>query len=144
MRNRQQAHQIDKSATERLAESRASDEYVRTQRLIRPRYDIIIELVNLRHRLGLTQGDVAKLSHMHQSRISKIESAEYDLRISTLAELADALKTDLEIKLVSRIPHETFAKLIDELCAEPADEDKVWIAPTAPPSVRSEEVLALR
>ena len=77
---------------------------------------------------------------MHQSRISKIESGEYDLRVSTLAQLADALNADLEIRLVHQVPREIFARLNEELCAKPSS--KVWAAPTSESSLREERVFA--
>ena len=70
--------------------------------LLKPRYEIVRQVAALRRRLGITQQDLAKRSRTHQSRISKIESGEYDLRLSTLVGIADALGADVSIKLVPR------------------------------------------
>lgn len=53
-----------------------------------------------RERNGLSQRDLSTRSGVPQSHISKIETAGVDLRISSLAALANAL--DLEIALVPR------------------------------------------
>lgn len=53
-----------------------------------------------RERKGLSQRDLSTRSGVPQSHISKIETAGVDLRISSLAALANAL--DLEIALVPR------------------------------------------
>lgn len=49
---------------------------------------------------GLSQRDLSKLVDVPQGHISKIESGEVDLRVSSLIELARAL--DLELTLVPR------------------------------------------
>ncbi|MEH6523296.1 helix-turn-helix domain-containing protein [Sulfitobacter sp.] len=53
-----------------------------------------------RERKGLSQRDLSALAGVPQSHISKIETAGVDLRISSLAALANAL--DLEIALIPR------------------------------------------
>ena len=70
--------------------------------LLKPRYEIVRQIASLRIKLGMTQKGLARKSRTHQSRVSKIESGEYDLRLSTLVSLADSLGADVSIKLVPR------------------------------------------
>jgi len=46
---------------------------------------------------GLTQAQLSVLSGITQAEISRIESARFSPRVSTLFKLADALKTTFEI-----------------------------------------------
>jgi len=78
-------------------------EHARARRLLRPRYDIVRQLISLRWTLDLTQQELAKRSKTHPSRISKIESAEYDMRLSTLAQIAEGLEADLLVSLKPRL-----------------------------------------
>lgn len=83
-------------------------EYRAEYRRLKPRYDVVRDLLQLRHAQGLTQSELAKKASTYQSRISRIESAEDDFRIGTLVEIADALDADVEIRLVSRPPRELY------------------------------------
>lgn len=61
---------------------------------------IAAALKKARQNKGLSQRELAKLCGVPQSHISKIESNEVDLRISSLVSLSHAL--DLEIELIPR------------------------------------------
>ena len=78
------------------------EEYARSFRLLTPRYMAIKKLVELRHSKNLTQADLAELAGTHQSRISKIESGEVDIQLSTLSELADAMGANLTIGFIPK------------------------------------------
>jgi transcriptional regulator with XRE-family HTH domain len=75
-------------------------EFRKAKRKIRPYYDLVTEIINRRVQLGLSQKELAEKAGTHQSRISKIESAEQDVRLSTLIEIAEALETELELRLL--------------------------------------------
>lgn len=75
-------------------------EYKKAERALKPRYDIVEQVIDRRISLGYSQLDLAKKAETHQSRISKIESAEYDLRLSTLVKIAEALDCEVCIQLV--------------------------------------------
>lgn len=83
-------------------------EYLR----LKPRYDVVRELLQLRHAQNLTQSELAEKASTHQSRISRIESAEDDFRIGSLVAIADALNADVEIRLVQRHPREFYARVV--------------------------------
>lgn len=91
-------------------------EYRRAYRRLKPRYDIAKQVIRLRRKLGWTQKNLAKSAGTHQSRISKIESAEFDVRLSTLVQLADALGAELAISFVPRLDRE-FVSALNELVA---------------------------
>lgn len=66
-------------------------------------FDLILEIVRARKRIGITQEELASKTGMHQSSISRIESGEYDVRFSSLIQLADGLDCDLDLRFVSRM-----------------------------------------
>ena len=63
-------------------------------------FDFAQEIIDCRKLLRITQVELAARARTHQSRISKIESGEHDIRLSTLIQIAAALDTRVEIKLV--------------------------------------------
>ena len=77
----------------------ADPAYRKEMRRLRPYYDLVVEIVNRRSELGLTQKELAELARTYQSRISKIESAEHDIRFSTLIEIAEALSCEVSVHL---------------------------------------------
>ena len=83
-----------------LIEKYKDPEYRKADRQIKPYYDLLLEIIHRRNTLGLSQKELAERSKTHQSRISRIESGEYDLRLSTLIKIAEALETELDIQLV--------------------------------------------
>ena len=91
-------------------------EYRKAYRRLKPRYDISKRIIKLRRKLSMTQQDLAKLAGTHQSRISKIESAEFDVRLSTLVQLAEALDAELDIRFAPRIDRE-FVSALNEFIA---------------------------
>ncbi len=74
-------------------------EYRKAKRKLSPYFQIVIEIINRRNELGLSQKELAERVGTHQSRISKIESASSDLRLSTLIDIAEALESELKIQL---------------------------------------------
>jgi len=74
-------------------------EFIKRDRQLRPYYDFLVQMINRRDELDLTQKELAEKAGTYQGRISKIESGEYDFRLSTLLKIAEALRTSLELKL---------------------------------------------
>ena len=66
----------------------------------KPYYDLILEIIRNRKRLNLSQKDLAERIGKRQNAISRIESGEHNIRLSTLIEIAEALETKVLIKLV--------------------------------------------
>ncbi len=70
----------------------------------------VIEISNaireLRHRRGLKQDEVARLSGKAQARISELEKSSYDARLSTLSSVLDVIDANLMV-----IPFEKVAEV---------------------------------
>ncbi len=83
-----------------FADLEKDEEFKKADRQLKPYYELVEAIIKRRNELGLTQKDLAKKASTHQSRISKIESAEHDIRLSTLIQIAEALDTEVSIRLV--------------------------------------------
>jgi len=83
-----------------LNDLRRDSEYRKAERLVGPYYELAVEIINLRNKLGLTQTELAERVGTFQSRISKIESGEHDVRLSTLIGIAEALDSQVSIKMI--------------------------------------------
>ena len=59
--------------------------------------NLAIAVRDARTSAGLTQAQLSVISGITQAEISRIESARFSPRVSTLFKLADALKTTFEI-----------------------------------------------
>ena len=96
----------------------------------KPYYDILLQVVKRRKALGLTQKDVATRAGTHQSSVSRIESGEYDIRLSTLVQVAEALDTSVDIHLVPIFDLEEDEYI--QLCEIPLDYSPVQELLSAP------------
>jgi len=88
------------SLEEMLEKYYEDPEFRKADRAIKPRFEIVEQVVERRIELGISQAELAEKADTHQSRISKIESAEFDLRLSTLTKIAEALGCQVCIQLV--------------------------------------------
>lgn len=86
-------------------------EFQRQLRLRKPYEDLIVEIINRRIDLDLTQKNLAKRANTYQSRISKIETGEHDVRFSTIIRVAEALETELDIRLIPFESKKNFDKI---------------------------------
>jgi transcriptional regulator with XRE-family HTH domain len=75
-------------------------EHRRAYRRLQPYHDVLRAILRRRKELGMTQKELAERAGTHQSRISKIENAEYDIQFSTLVDIAEALGVRVEVSLV--------------------------------------------
>lgn len=76
-------------------------EFQKELRLQAPRHEIKTQIINRRSEMGITQKELAKNAGTYQSRISKIEAGLYDLRLSTMVKIAEALNSRLSIRFLS-------------------------------------------
>jgi transcriptional regulator with XRE-family HTH domain len=88
-------------------------DFIKAKRKNRPYNDLVVEIITRRVELRLSQKELAEKAGTHQSRISKIESAELDVRLSTLIEIAEALETELEIRLLPIIEPGDFKRVFN-------------------------------
>jgi ribosome-binding protein aMBF1 (putative translation factor) len=77
-----------------------NEEFSKEDQKLKPYYDLVVEIIRRRKVLGLTQKELAERIGTHQSRISKIEAAEHDVRLSTLIQIAEALEAEISIQLI--------------------------------------------
>lgn len=75
-------------------------EFVKAERAVKPFFQIVENVVEKRVELGLSQKELAAKAKTHQSRISKIESGEHDIRLSTLISVAEALDCEVCVQFV--------------------------------------------
>lgn len=74
---------------------RKDKQFRKEQRRVAPYFDLALDIIKRRLELGLTQKELAELANTFQSRISKIESGEHDIRFSTLIDIAEALECEV-------------------------------------------------
>ena len=91
---------VTSTLDELFANDLQDQEFQEIYRRQKPLYDLVAEIISRRLELGLTQKDLAKLAKTFQSRISKIESGEHDFRLSTIVRIAEALETEVSIRLI--------------------------------------------
>ncbi|MFD2843436.1 helix-turn-helix domain-containing protein [Paracoccus cavernae] len=85
-----------------------------------------MNLEKIRSERGLTQGDLADMSGLKQSTISKIERGYDGVTLRSLYKIADALEVDLsELFADSRGPAE--AALIQAFRSLPAERQQGWL-----------------
>ena len=80
---------------ESLSDPKVEREYQR----LKPLYDIIEQIVELRVNEGLNQTQIAKKLGTTQSAISRLESGDYNPTIEYLDKIATALGKKLEVRI---------------------------------------------
>jgi transcriptional regulator with XRE-family HTH domain len=75
-------------------------EFRKADRKIKPYYDLIVQVINRRNALNLSKEELSSISGVSKSQLGKIESAEFNGKLSVLIEIAEALECTLDIKLV--------------------------------------------
>jgi len=103
-----------KTHADLLTELSRDPEFVRLHRKQQPYHDLARDLYDLRQEQGLTQTQLAERAQTHQSRISKAEAAELDMRLSTIVDIAEALKARVDIRLVSYSEQDEYRPLFRE------------------------------
>ena len=76
-----------------------NEEKVKKTRIIEPEFQAILALYETRTDLGISQKQLAKISGVRQSNISRIENGTCSPTIKTLSTLAYAMGKTLEIKI---------------------------------------------
>lgn len=83
-----------------IIELEKDPEFRREDRRQKLYYDLILEIIKRRRELNLTQEELATRVGTRQSSISRIESGEHNMRLSTLIEIAEALQARVRIRLI--------------------------------------------
>ena len=64
------------------------------------RIELVLQIIKLRQRRGMTQSDLAKAIGTRQANVSRIERFDANLTLGTLEKVAQALGANLQIDLV--------------------------------------------
>ena len=76
------------------------EEFVREYEKLRPRYELIAQIINARKEQNLTQSDLAKLMGTQKSNISRFESGNYNPSLDFIIKIAQCLGKELKIQIV--------------------------------------------
>lgn len=79
------------------SEKANSPEVMALREVFRPRYQLAVQLINLREKRGLSQSELARRTGINQAEISRIERGSGNPTERTLMRLADALGADLQL-----------------------------------------------
>lgn len=90
---------MSNSLMSKLGYNEESDEVKSARSAARLYSDVIDELVSCRERSGLKQRQVADLMRTSQSAVSEFESANADVRFSTLVRYVNAIGCELVIEI---------------------------------------------
>ena len=91
----------DKRATnydEFEAELLEKPEIRREYEALKPKYDMIRNLIERRNALNISQTDLARIIGTKQPAISRLEKGDYNTTLSTFFKVADALDLDISLK----------------------------------------------
>jgi DNA-binding XRE family transcriptional regulator len=84
-----------------LESLRASDPELQAEYdRLRPRYEIVKQLILARRKAKLTQRELAARVGVTQAVIGRLESGEHSPRLETVVDVASALGMRLDVKLV--------------------------------------------
>jgi ribosome-binding protein aMBF1 (putative translation factor) len=64
------------------------------------RIELVLQIIKLRQRRGMTQSDLAKAIGTRQANVSRLERFDANLTLGTLEKVARALGANLQIDLV--------------------------------------------
>lgn len=81
--------------TELLNDEAFRQEYER----LKPRYEVISQIIEARKERNMTQSDLAKLMGTQKSNISRLESGNYNPSLDFLIRIAGCLGKELQIKM---------------------------------------------
>lgn len=76
------------------------EEFAREYEKLRPRYELIEQIIIARKEQNLTQSDLAKLMGTQKSNISRFESGNYNPSLDFIIKIAQCLGKELKIQMV--------------------------------------------
>jgi DNA-binding XRE family transcriptional regulator len=80
------------------AELLQNPEIRREYEALKPKYDMIRNLIERRNKLSISQAELAKMIGTRQPAISRLERGDYNTTIDTLFKVASALDLDVSLK----------------------------------------------
>lgn len=75
------------------------DEFRYEYEKLRPRYEVISQIIDARKEQNMTQAELAKRVGTQKSNISRLESGNYNPSLDFLIKVARSLGKDIKIKL---------------------------------------------
>ena len=85
-----------------IEEQKHDSEFVKAYEEIQPELDVIRAIIDARTSRNLTQKQLAELTGIHQSDISKLENGTRNPTINLLKRLADGMGMVLKIEFVPK------------------------------------------
>ena len=85
-----------------LNEQMKDPEFKKEYDRLGPEYEIILQLIDARNELNLTQAELAKRAGTDQSHISRLERGSYNPSLKFLKKIAEGLGKELHISFVSK------------------------------------------
>lgn len=86
-----------------LEEQKNNPEFVKAYEEIQPELDVIRAIIDARTSRNLTQKQLAELTGIHQSDISKLENGTRNPTINLLKRLAEGMDMVLKIEFVPKV-----------------------------------------
>ncbi len=86
---------FDSIKSEFMLDNEFKEEYER----LKPRYDVISQIIEARKENNMTQSDLAKMVGTQKSNISRLESGNYNPSLDMLIKVARCLGKKLSIQL---------------------------------------------
>ena len=86
---------FDSIKAELMLDNEFKEEYDR----LKPRYDVISQIIEARKENNMTQSDLAKMVGTQKSNISRLESGNYNPSLDMLIKVARCLGKELSIQL---------------------------------------------
>lgn len=81
------------------AELMQDEEFKKEYERLRPRYEVVSQLIEARKEQNLTQAELAKRVGTQKSNISRLESGNYNPSLDFLIKVVHCLGKDLEIQI---------------------------------------------
>lgn len=105
------------------------EEFRRAYDALEPEYAIRQALIELRHALGLTQGELAQRLGTQQSVISRLERGERMPNLETLLKYARAIDKPLTISLIPHNGAEVVVTTSEEIARQAKEHRKAHLTP---------------
>ena len=78
----------------------ADADFVEEYERLRPRYEVISQIIEARKELNMTQEELAKRIGTQKSNISRLESGNYNPTLDFLIKVAQGLGKELKIQML--------------------------------------------
>ncbi len=77
-----------------------NDEFQKEYERLKPRYEVVSQIIEARTKMKMTQAQLAKKIGTQKSNISRLESGNYNPSLDMLVKIANALGKEIKINLI--------------------------------------------